>query len=354
MPNPLKKQSVVESGLWKGRWSRFPNQGETMPEYMYQRGKGKIWYAKRRMIDLAGNKVHIQDSLDTSDERLARRRLAELELAVERGDYHAYKKKFVDAAMEYLEEASRNEEIIIRLHLLPYFKDHTIGGINEGEVFKYFESAKHKPQSTLTKELACLKKVVCRHSRNFVLPKLRYENKGKRFDETQILEESDVLNVIHNYVMEKYRLPCLIAAYSSLRMGNVVNLKRKNVNLKDGWIEVRQTKTGNPVSIPISGKLRDVFRQIKIWPLQDEDKFFPELVGNAMSNAVKWAFRRAGFTWGSYHHFRHFEACFMANNGVRIEVIQKIMGHRDIKSTQIYARLKRETLQEAMKVFDFG
>jgi len=326
-----------------------------MAEYMYQRGKSKIWYAKRRMTDSAGNKVHIQDSLDTSDERLARRRLAELELAVERGDYQAFKKPFLEAAKEYLEEAATSkEEIIIRLHLAPYFKEFKIGGINDYEVFRYFESVKHKPESTLTKELGCLKRIVCRHNRKFVLPKLKFENKGKKFDETQILEESDVLNVIRNFVMEKYRIPCLIAAYSSLRMGNVVNLKRRDVNLKDGWIEVRQTKTGAPVAIPISGKLLAVFRQIKVWPLGDKDKFFPDLVANAMSNAVKWAFRRAGFPWASFHHFRHFAACFMINHDVRMEVVQKILGHADIKSTLIYARLKRETLKEAMKVFDLG
>jgi len=115
MPNPLKNLNVVNSGAWKGRWPRFPNQGETMAKYMYQRGKDKIWYAKRRMTDLAGKKFHIQDSLDTSDERLARRRLAELELAVERGDYQAFKKPFLEAAQEYLKEASKNEEIIIHL-----------------------------------------------------------------------------------------------------------------------------------------------------------------------------------------------------------------------------------------------
>jgi len=320
-----------------------------MADYMIQRGKEGVWYAKRRLKG-----VHIQDCLRTTDEKLARRRLAELELAVERGDYQAFKKPFLEAAQEYLKEASWREEIIIRKHLIPYFKEYNIGGINEYVVFKYFETVKHKPESTLTKKLACLKRIICQHNRSFVLPKLKYENKGERFDETQILEESDVLNVIHNHVPEEYRIPCLIAAYSSLRMGNVVNLKRRDVNLKDGWIEVRQTKTGNPVSIPINGKLKNVFRQIKVWPLNDEDEFFPDILAPRLSRQVWSAFHRAGFPWASFHHFRHFAACFMINHGVRVEVVQKILGHKDIKSTLIYARLKRETLKEAMKVFDFG
>lgn len=320
-----------------------------MPQYMFRRGKEGIWYAKRRYLG-----VHIQDCLQTTYEREARRRLAELELAVERGDYHAYKKKFIEAAREHLEEAPIWQEVIIRRHLVPYFKDFKIGEVNEYEVFKYFESVKHKPASTLKKEILCLKQIVCRYNRGFILPKLKYENKGKKFDQTQILDESDVLDVIHNYVMELYRIPCLISAYSSLRRGNVLALKKKNIDLAGGWIEVRQCKTGAPVSIPISGKLRDVFRQIKVWPLKDDDKFFLGISAAAMSLQVRRSFHRAGIPWASFHHFRHFAACFMINHGVRVEVVQKILGHSDIKSTLIYARLKRETLIEAMKVFDFG
>ena len=82
--------------------------------------------------------------------------------------------------------------------------------------------------------------------------------------------------MVVNYVMDVYWISCLIAAYSSLRFGNVGGLQKKNVDLKSEWIEVRQTKTGKPVSIPISGKLRDVFRSIKVWPMQDEDYFSPD------------------------------------------------------------------------------
>ena len=318
-----------------------------MAEYMIQRGDNKIWYARKRV-----NGVRIRDCLGTTDERLARKNFAELELAVERGEYHSFKRDFMEAVEEFLPTATIREEIIVRCHLVSYFAKFKIGEINEYEVFKYHEANKRKPESSLKKELRCLKKIVCLGNRNFRLPKLKYENKGERFDETQILDECDVLNVINQYVFEIYRIPSLISAYSALRMGNIVNLKKKNVNLMSGWIEVHQTKTGRAVNIPISGKLRNVFKQIKVWPLGDEDLFFPGIKAKAMTNQVMRAFRRAGFPWASFHHFRHFSACFMINAGVPLEVVQKILGHADIRSTLVYARLKRETLKEHMKVWD--
>jgi integrase len=318
-----------------------------MAEYMVQRGVNKIWYAQKRI-----NGLRIRDCLGTTDERLARKKFAELELAVEKGEYNSFKKDFMVVVEQFLPTATVREEFIIRCHLVPYFSAFKIGEINEYEVFKYHEANKLKPESTLKKELRCLKKIVCLGNRNFQLPKLKFENKGERFNETQILEECDVLNVINQYVYPIYRIPCLVSAYSALRMGNVVHLKKKNVDLRDGWINVLQTKTGRPVSIPISGKLRKVFMQIKVWPLGDEDLFFPGISSKAMTNQVLRAFRRAGFSWASFHHFRHFAACFMINAGVPIEVVQKILGHADIRSTLVYARLKRQTLKEHMKVWD--
>ena len=37
---------------------------------------------------------------------------------------------------------------------------------------------------------------------------------------------------------------------------------------------------------------------------------------------------------------------------IPVEVVSNILGHKSIQTTQVYARVKRETVKEAMKVFD--
>jgi integrase len=70
----------------------------------------------------------------------------------------------------------------------------------------------------------------------------------------------------------------LVSAYSGLRLKNVVHLKRNEVNLKDGWLNIKsQSKTGKPVSVPITPGLRKIFKLIKVWPLRDQDRFFPNI-----------------------------------------------------------------------------
>jgi integrase len=318
-------------------------------------GRNRRWYGYTYITNPAtGKRRQIEFSLDAfeQEEMKATKNLVRYLGRIERGDFTAHKVSFKAAARAYLPKATEREEIIIRCHLSPYFNDFKIGEIKADHVRGYHEANIRKAESTLKKELRCLKKIIGIYDRTFQLPSLKFVNKGRRFDETQILEERDVLGVVKNFVYGPYKIPCLVAAYSSLRLGNVVGLKKKNVDLKDGWLAVRQTKTGKPVSIPISGKLRDVFRQIKVWPLQDEDYFFPGLNARAVSTQVRRSFRRAGIPFGSFHHFRHFAACYMINRGVPLEVVMRILGHADVKSTLVYARLKRETLKDAMRVFD--
>lgn len=45
-------------------------------------------------------------------------------------------------------------------------------------------------------------------------------------------------------------------------------------------------------------------------------------------------------------------ACKMINRGVPLEVARDILGHADFRSTLVYARIKKERLQEAVRIFN--
>ena len=94
-----------------------------MPEHMVQRGKREVWYAECRYMG-----VRIRDCLETTDRRLAERRLAELKFAVEGGDYQNWRKRFDESALEYEEKLlSKKSEhskerygLIVKKHLKPF------------------------------------------------------------------------------------------------------------------------------------------------------------------------------------------------------------------------------------------
>jgi integrase/recombinase XerD len=54
----------------------------------------------------------------------------------------------------------------------------------------------------------------------------------------------------------------------------------------------------------------------------------------------------------SFHTSRHTFATRALRKGMRIEYVSKLIGHSNIKTTQIYAKIVNEELDEAMDVFD--
>jgi integrase len=106
----------------------------------------------------------------------------------------------------------------------------------------------------------------------------------------------------------------------------------------------------------LSEKIREVFSQVKVWPLNEQDEFFPHLNGKATTTNVLRAVKKAGYKRGGFHLFRHFAACFMINADppVPLEVVKEIMGHEDFESTLLYAQMKPQTLKKHIKVFDQG
>jgi len=189
------------------------------------------------------------------------------------------------------------------------------------------------------------------HDETFTLPKITYRNPGKKWTSDHILTKRQIEDVISR-IYEPYRPLCWIAVYTALRLGNVVGLKKGDVDLKGGWVQTIQTKTQKPVVIPISEPLYRIFKELKRWPLDKDDLLFPRMSSKAVSTSVRRGFHRAGIAWGNFHQFRHYAACHLINRGVELAVVRDLLGHSDFRSTLVYARIKRETLKEAVKVFN--
>jgi integrase/recombinase XerD len=76
--------------------------------------------------------------------------------------------------------------------------------------------------------------------------------------------------------------------------------------------------------------------------------------------AMRKALERAGLSDKGYslHNLRHTFATEMINNGMRVEVLQQILGHQDIEMTLRYARLSDKRIEEdyyrAMSIIQRG
>lgn len=85
-----------------------------------------------------------------------------------------------------------------------------------------------------------------------------------------------------------------------------------------------------------------------------EDRVFVGLKYSAYMNVAlsQWVLR-AGITKHiTFHCARHTYATFMLTNGVDIYTVSKLLGHRELKTTQIYTKVIDQKKRDAVNIFD--
>ena len=292
-----------------------------------------------------------QEGIDMPSQRM-KKLLDELKIEMERGSYRKNVK--IDTLVRKLkkEGLSEREQQVMRMYIVPEFGKLTLAQAIERSRAYIDKVAAEKVKSTGKKELRLFARLIQSGDPSYKLPKIKFKNPGIKFHAGQILEVNEILAVISNHVHPPYRLPCKVALYTGMRRGNILDLRKKDVDLKRREVRFTLNKIPKPMVVPISNKLAQVFAQVP-WPIEDEGLLFPGLSKQALTIGVSRAFSRAGYPWFSFHKLRHTAACFLLANGIALETVSALLGHSSIKVTmEFYARVRPEALRKAVGVFD--
>jgi integrase/recombinase XerD len=144
---------------------------------------------------------------------------------------------------------------------------------------------------------------------------------------------------------------------TGLRVSELVNLKHNQVNLNQGVIRV--LGKGNrerliPLGDEAVGWLNDFLKGPRNEILLDRatDFLFPTRRGDRMTRQAFWHIikryaRKAGVDKPlSPHTLRHAFATHLLNHGADLRVVQMLLGHSDLSTTQIYTHVARERLKD--------
>jgi len=140
----------------------------------------------------------------------------------------------------------------------------------------------------------------------------------------------------------------IFSAMTGLRFSDIEKLVWSELEyIKDNgyFIQFRQQKTEHEEMMPISEQAYRLLGERKA----PTDKVFDGLNYSAYSNKdlAKWI-GAAGITKDiTFHCFRHTFATLQLSNGTDIYTVSKMLGHRDLKTTQIYAKIISQTKRDA-------
>ena len=140
----------------------------------------------------------------------------------------------------------------------------------------------------------------------------------------------------------------LFSALTGLRFSDIKNLVWSELEFIEGYgyyILFKQQKTKGIETMPISEQAYNLLGE----PKEPTDKVFEGLTYSAYQNKLLYQWiGAAGITKDiTFHCFRHTFATLQLSNGTDIYTVSKMLGHRELKTTQIYAKIVDKTKREA-------
>jgi integrase len=137
---------------------------------------------------------------------------------------------------------------------------------------------------------------------------------------------------------------CVILALSTgMRQGELMGLKWQDVNLKDGYIILHETKNGERRRVPLSGLALSLLQEHAKVRRIDTDLLFPGTIHKDKPIDLRKPFETAlklaeinDFHW---HDLRHCTASYLAMNGASLAEIAEVLGHKTLQMVKRYAHL---------------
>ncbi len=165
-----------------------------------------------------------------------------------------------------------------------------------------------------------------------------------------VLSREEIKNIIDVIKNSKHKLIISLAYGAGLRIGEVVNLKIKDVNLKELTIHLKNAKGKKERITIFPDKIKTGLKNL-IAGKNPSDYFFEserggKLTERAVQKAFENAIRKTNIKKGAtFHSLRHSFATHLLENGVSVRYVQELLGHQNIRTTQIYTQVTNPNLK---------
>lgn len=190
-------------------------------------------------------------------------------------------------------------------------------------------------------------------------PLLNYKGKVKEIERVYLTQEE--IETLLNKEFKINRLELvrdmfLFSCFTGLAYIDVYNLINSNIIIGiDGekWISIKRQKTDSPSRIPILPVSQMIIDKYENHPqCMNEGKLLPILSNQKMNAYLKELADLCEIDKElTFHIARHtFATTVTLTNGVPIESVSKMLGHKNLRTTQHYAKVLDKKVSEDMKI----
>jgi len=223
-------------------------------------------------------------------------------------EFHGPKIKFEDVTTSFLED----------------FQDYLLTKISSNGAITYLNSL------NAALNFAVKKKIIYENP-------YRFADKPKKEETEMVFLLADEIKEIikTSFFDNEVKNAFLFSCYTGLRISDIQQLNWSMIN--DNGINLKMQKTSSAIYIPLNDNAKTILKN------QSHNKsnvFNLSVHGSSINRTLRKLIKKTKINKDvSFHSGRHSFATLLITSGVNIFTVSKLLGHKDIKSTLVYAKV---------------
>jgi integrase len=180
---------------------------------------------------------------------------------------------------------------------------------------------------------------------------------GQESQRNRFLTRDEAQHLVEAIAADENRIAAnaiMLLMLTGARRNEVTHAKWDHVLWNERKLFVPLSKSGKPRWIALSSSAMSLLGSIS--KVDGNDYIFPSPATGRPSPSLWFPWRRirarAGLQDVRLHDLRHSFASFLVNEGVSLYVVQALLGHANARTTQRYAHLASDTLNDATEIVD--
>jgi site-specific recombinase XerD len=168
-----------------------------------------------------------------------------------------------------------------------------------------------------------------------------------------VINKSEVNQLITSVKNRKHQLILIFLYYAGLRLSEVINIRWQDIDFEREIIHLKSAKGKKDRIIFLHPKLKRALldfgvKNSELVLLSERGKKYDK---KTIQEIVKQAAKRAKINKKiTPHTLRHSFATHLLEAGVDIRYIQKLLGHKNLQTTQIYTHIANRDINKLAKL----